>query len=180
MGELLAERLKWFEPRDHDVTITHRGYELGEPALARLVIRTPIVDTQLFGCVGVVEHDHLAIADHGHTPGLDRVEPAHVHAGEDLVGVAERDKDHVLGSRFEVGLPSCHQVDWISAKPVAEHRQVVRCQVPERVHVLADGAEPGALEVQITDFAQQALVDVGLDGSYGWVEQERVSDHECA
>ena len=178
MGELLAQRLEGLQARDDDVPVAHGGDELRESALSRLIVGAAVVDAQLLGGVRVVEHDHLLVADHSHPARLHGVEPAHVHAREHLAGVAEGHEDHILGACLEVRLPACDQVYWIGTEPVAKHRQVVRGQVPQCVHVLADGAEAGTLEVEVADLPEQTLVDVRLDRAHRRVEEECVADHE--
>ena len=176
--ELLAQGFALLETRDDDVTVAHGRNEFGKTALARLVVGAAIVDAELLGRVRVVEYHHLAITDHCHAAHLYRVEPAHVHAGEHAVWVVESHEDDVLGACLQVGLPAGDEVDWVRAQPVAQHREVVRRQIPEGVDVLPDGAETGALEVQVPDLAEQALVDVPLDRAHGGVEQKRVAHHE--
>ena len=128
--------------------------------------------------MGVVEDNHPLVADHSDAANLDRIEPAHVHAGKDLVRVVESQEDDVLSPRLQIRLAARDQIDRIGAEPVAEHRKVMRCEVPQGVDVLSNRAQPGALEVEVPDLAQAALVDVALDGSHRGVEEECVTDHE--
>src|SRR5438093_2560034 len=143
-----------------------------------MIVCSLVVDSQLLGCVRVVKDNHLSISDDRNPPNLHRVEPADMNAREHPIGIRQGDKDHVFCVGLQVRLTAGDEIGGITVEPVSEHRYVMRREIPQRVNVLANRPETSSLKVHVPDLAQQALIDISLDGLYRGVEEEGMADHE--
>ena len=84
----------------------------------------------------------------------------------------------ILDPRLNVRVPARREIGRLRPEPVAHDRQVVRGEVPHRVHVMPDLAQVQALRIDVVDLADLARVDVLLHLVDGRVVDEDVADHE--
>ena len=152
---LVLQRLTRLDLRADDVAVAHQQLEFAVRFGHRLTHGySSLVDAHAFGIVEIVEHD-AAVAAHGHDfADLVRVRPADVNVADHLVGVTERRKADVLAARPEHGRRDGRCPQRLFVQQVVENRHVVRRQVPERVHVLADRAQVGSRGVQVVRLAE--------------------------
>src|SRR5438094_2020468 len=181
--EVTALTLQWLDHLDSgadDVAISN--LEAKVPVVHRLRLdrsHALLEHPNLLLSIQIVEHDSSLARHDDDLTSLVRIRPAHVDMSENVVGVPQGDESDVVAAVAQDLAP--HRADPFrrAVEKIVENRDVMWGEIPQRVDVVADGAQVGPARVEIVDPAP-VFLDVLLDLSNARVEHKRVADHQDA
>ena len=107
------------------------------------------IELQLVGARGVVEHRHLAVADHDELLLLVGMEPAHEHVGAHAARERERAHRDVRHRLLEIRPATTRGIRRHLVEQPEDHVHVVRREAPQRVLLGADAAEVQAVRIDV-------------------------------
>src|SRR5229473_617307 len=142
-----------------DEAVLRVGLEGPEVRVDRLDV-DPFVEDLNGGIPGdVIEDEHLSAADDGDLADLVGIQPAHVNVTGDVARVHQV-REHDVGKiRLEEGLADGRHALDRSADPVVHDRDIVRCQVPQGIDVLAHDPELEPPAEHVVDLSEGAGID---------------------
>ena len=164
---------------DH-IARTRHQLEFPEAFIGRLAHRPLVEDADRFLGLEVVEKRHLAAADHRDLAHLSRIQPAGADVGDHAVAEAKRGEGHVLAARREERGALGRNPRRRLIEKVQEDGHVVGHQIPDDVHVGADGTKIRPGEGQILELSEGAGADHLLQMIDPRVVAKDVSNHEQA
>jgi hypothetical protein len=178
MAALILERLAGFNPRADNVAVTDLKVRFSVVQRFRLHSAHALFeDAHLFEPVEIVEHNASVTPYYHDLPRLVRVRPADLNMAENVVRIAERDETQVLTTiAQDLAAYSAHPFR-DAAQQVVEDGNIVRSEVPDRVHIAANRTQVGSAGVDIIDSPLTGLV-ILLNLSNACVEDKRVADHQ--
>jgi hypothetical protein len=175
---LILQGLHRFDPGADNVTVPDL-----EPKLA--VVQWFLLN----GTDALLEHSHLlkpvkvvednppVTLDDYDLARLIGIGPTHVHVGENVVRVTERDESHVITAVAQDLAADSADPFRRAVQEEVEDGDVVRSKVPKRIHVTANGAKIRSSGVQIVDPAV-TLLNVLFNLAYARIEDKCVTNHQ--
>src|SRR5579859_6448115 len=91
--------------------------------------------------VQIVEDDSFITAYGNYLPYFVWINPTHVNVCSNVVRIAKFDKAHVLAAVEQCLVTDCAYPLRRAPQEIIEDRPVMRGQVPQRVHVVADRSQ---------------------------------------
>ena len=127
--------------------------------------------------IEVVKDDSAVALDHHDLSGFIGIRPADVHVSENIVGIAEGDKTHVIPAIPQDLPANSADPPRRAVQQVIKDSDVMRGKVPESVYVAADRAEVCPSGIQIV-YAPAVLLHVLLHLADARIEDECVTHHQ--
>src|SRR5439155_27215852 len=94
---------------------------------------------------------HLPAADHRHASYFAWIQPANVDIRPYPSGKIERDKDHILDTRLDIGIAPSDDLFWHGVEPVTQDRKIVWSKIPQRIHITLQTPHVQSLGVYVID-----------------------------
>src|SRR5215469_6447405 len=178
---LVFEGLAEFNLGADDVAVTDEELEFAE--CARVLFADShafLEDANALKVVEIIEDEALAAADGDNFADFVRVGPTNVDIADDFGAVAERDEANVFSRVTESTRANGAGPDGRFAEEVVEDRDIVRGQIPDGVHVLADGTKIRASGVKVIHVAEGGRLHAFAHLADAGIVEESVGDHESA
>src|SRR4029077_20555756 len=177
MSTLILERFCWLDSGTDNVAISDLETRLA--IVQRLLLQSTyslFKHPDLLNPVEIVENDTLVTPDDDDLASLVGICPAHVNVTNNVSWITEGNKSHIVTAISQYLAAHCAYPLRHTVEQVVEDGNVVRGQIPERVHIAADGTEICPPGVEVIDPAL-ARLDVLFYLLNAGIEYECVTDH---
>ena len=176
---LVLERLARVDFRADDIAISNEQLELPERIGNGLAHRhAALEDPDPLDVVEVVEDDATAAANGHDFAHLVGIGPTHVNVPNHVVLEAERRKGDVFAAGLQDAGPDSRRPQRLVVEQEVEDRDVVRREVPCRVHIRANRAEVGPRGVQVVRLTEVLRRHHLFHLAHARVVQKRITDHQ--
>src|ERR1700738_1831075 len=178
VAALVLQGFRGLDPRADNIPIA--DFETRLSIIQRLLLQSThafFEDSHLFNAIEVIENDALVTPHDDDFSSLVRVGPADMNMTNDVSRVTERNKSNIM-----TAIPqnlAAYRADPLrhAVQQIVKNGNVVRRQVPERIHIVTDRTEVCSAGVEVINSALARLhvlfhlLDAGI-------EYESVTNHQ--
>src|ERR1700682_1900677 len=142
MAALVLKRCRGLEPRTDNVAIANLETRLS--IIQRLLFGRTYAffkDSHLFNAIEVVENDALVAPNDDDLASFVRIGPADMNMTYDVAWVPEGNESHIMTAIPQDLAGYCADPLRHTVQQIVKNGNVVRCQIPERIYIVANWAE---------------------------------------